>query len=260
MTSLDFSDAYFHILVHNRFCKFLLPFISKTKLFSSGPFLLASQQLLWYSLSWSRKSRIPQYLDDEGWGAHLGDFTASRSWSLPESRLHINFLELKAILLALKRFRHVLQNQVVLVATDNTTVVAYINKEGRYEVRLTLCPSLAPPVLVQSETYCPEGQAHPRPSECDYRQAVPTRSDNPDGMVPSSGSIRPSVPNQAQTTGRHVCYQVQTDQVHVSSPGPECLGSGCSISLLGGSGHVCISPVSLLGKVISKLAHLCQRV
>ena len=120
--------------------------------------------------------------------------------------------------------------------------MAYINKEGRYEVRLTLCPSLAPPVLVQSETYCPEGQAHPRPSECDYGQAVPTRSDNPDGMVPSSGSIRPSVPNQAQTTGRHVCYQVQTDQVHVSSPGPERLGSGCSISLLGGSGHVCISP------------------
>ena len=26
---------------------------------------------------------------------------------------------------------------------------------GRYEVRLTLCPSLAPPVLMQSETYCP---------------------------------------------------------------------------------------------------------
>ena len=62
----------------------------------------------------------------EGWGAHLGDFTASGSWSLPESRLHINFLELKADLLALKRFQHLVENQVILIAT----VVAYINKEG----------------------------------------------------------------------------------------------------------------------------------
>ena len=58
----------------------------------------------------------------EGWGAHLGDFTASGSWSVAESRLHINFLELKAVLLALIRFQHVLQGQIVLVATDNTTV------------------------------------------------------------------------------------------------------------------------------------------
>ena len=66
----------------------------------------------------------------EGWGAHLGDFTASGTWSVPESKLHINFLELKAVLLALKRFQQLVQGKVVLIATDNTTVVAYINKEG----------------------------------------------------------------------------------------------------------------------------------
>ena len=66
----------------------------------------------------------------EGWGAHLGDFTARGIWSVPESHLHINFLELKAVLLALKRFQHLVQGKVVLVATDNTTIVAYINKEG----------------------------------------------------------------------------------------------------------------------------------
>ena len=66
----------------------------------------------------------------EGWGAHLGDFTASGTWSVPESKLHINFLELKAVLLALKRFQHLVQGKVVLIATDNTTVVATINKEG----------------------------------------------------------------------------------------------------------------------------------
>ena len=67
---------------------------------------------------------------NEGWGAHLGDYTARGGWSVPESRLHINFLELKAVFLVLKAFEPVCRGRVVLVATDNTTVVAYINKEG----------------------------------------------------------------------------------------------------------------------------------
>ena len=67
---------------------------------------------------------------NEGWGAHLGDYTARGVWSVPVSKLHINFLELKAVFLALKAFESLCRGRVVLVATDNTTVVAYINKEG----------------------------------------------------------------------------------------------------------------------------------
>ena len=66
----------------------------------------------------------------EGWGAHLNEFPARGSWSVPESKLHINYLELKAVLLALKEFQNLCTSKIVLVATDNTTVVAYINKEG----------------------------------------------------------------------------------------------------------------------------------
>ena len=36
----------------------------------------------------------------EGWGPHLGDCTTKGIWSQPESMLHINFLELKAVFLA----------------------------------------------------------------------------------------------------------------------------------------------------------------
>ena len=67
---------------------------------------------------------------NEGWGTHLDDHTARGTWSLPESKLHINHLELKAVFLALKEFRTLVCNKTVLIATDNTTVVAYINKEG----------------------------------------------------------------------------------------------------------------------------------
>ena len=67
---------------------------------------------------------------NEGWGTRLGNHTGQGVWSVPESRLHINFLELKSVLLALKQFQQLCRNQIVLIASDNTTVVSYINKEG----------------------------------------------------------------------------------------------------------------------------------
>ena len=66
----------------------------------------------------------------EGWGAHLNEHTARGTWSLPESKLHINYLELKAVFLALKEFQSLCADKIVLVATDNTTVVSYIKKEA----------------------------------------------------------------------------------------------------------------------------------
>ena len=67
---------------------------------------------------------------NEGWGAHLGDFTARGVWSPLESRLHINFRKLKAVFFAIRQFEQLCKDQIVLVATDNTTVVSYINKQG----------------------------------------------------------------------------------------------------------------------------------
>ena len=47
-----------------------------------------------------------------------------------KERLHINVLELKTVFLALQRFKDQCQNQTVLVGMDNSTVVAYIDKQG----------------------------------------------------------------------------------------------------------------------------------
>ena len=67
---------------------------------------------------------------NEGWGDHLEQTATKGQWSDNEKRLYINVLELKAVSLALQRFKDQCQNQTVLVATDNLTVVAYINKQG----------------------------------------------------------------------------------------------------------------------------------
>ena len=41
----------------------------------------------------------------EGWGARLDEHFARATWSPPGSKLHINYLELKAVFLALKEFQ-----------------------------------------------------------------------------------------------------------------------------------------------------------
>ena len=66
----------------------------------------------------------------EGWDAHLNEHIARGTWSLRESKLHINHLDLKAVFLALKELKDLCSNNIVLVVTDHTTVVAYINKKG----------------------------------------------------------------------------------------------------------------------------------
>ena len=66
----------------------------------------------------------------DGWGAHMGDYSASGQWSPRWRAQHINVLELRAVVLALRCFVHTVRNCHVLLSTDNTTVAAYLNKEG----------------------------------------------------------------------------------------------------------------------------------
>jgi hypothetical protein len=66
----------------------------------------------------------------EGWGAHCTHHYAQGPWSEQEQNLHSNILELKAGFLAFKAFFKFIINIPVLVATDKTTAVAYINKQG----------------------------------------------------------------------------------------------------------------------------------
>ena len=117
-------------------------------------------------------------------------------------------------------------------------------------MRLTLCPSMATPVLVQSETGSPKGQTYPWSSECDCRQIVSSKPSHSDRMVTSPGGLRPPGSDLAPFPGGHVCnkVQLQASPVCVSSAGPQCMGSGRPNSLLGKPGHVCFSPSIVTGQ------------
>ncbi len=51
-------------------------------------------------------------------------------WDRHLTNVHINYLEMVAVFLTLKHFLPFLKGHHVLVRTDNTTVVAYINRQG----------------------------------------------------------------------------------------------------------------------------------
>ena len=77
----------------------------------------------------SKDHGIQIFTDTSNKGWAVVQVSTKGLFSDREKRLHINVLELKAVSLALKRFKDQCQNQTVLVGKDNSTVVAYINKE-----------------------------------------------------------------------------------------------------------------------------------
>lgn len=65
-----------------------------------------------------------------GWGAKMGDQEVFGFWNKEEQTHHINFLELRAVLLALESLANNLRQKRILLRIDNTTAISYINKMG----------------------------------------------------------------------------------------------------------------------------------
>ena len=198
----------------------------------------------------------------EGWGAHLNELTARGSWSVPESKLHINYLELKAVFLALKEFRDLFVNQIVLVATDNTTVIAYINKEGGMRSG-SLCA-----LLWRILTWCSQRQVTLKARHIPGRlNVIADKLSRLGQTIQTEWSLLPEIfqPMQevAPASNRPLRHQVQLQatSVCVSSSGLPSGGSGCSHPAMGGSGRLCLSTDRHLGQVVEKLLDTpCRRL
>ncbi|KAL0187588.1 hypothetical protein M9458_014687, partial [Cirrhinus mrigala] len=78
----------------------------------------------------SRRIVVTTDASKTGWGAVCNGQAASGVWSGLRLLWHINCLELLTVLLALRRFRPLIQDKHVLVRSDNTVTVAYINHQG----------------------------------------------------------------------------------------------------------------------------------
>ena len=176
----------------------------------------------------------------EGWDAHLGEHTTRGSWSVPESKLHINFLELKAVLLALKGFQHLCTARIVLVATDNTTVVAYINKEGG----MWSGPLCA--LLWRILTWCTNHQITLKARHIPgHLNVIADKLSRLGQTIQTEWSLLPEVFStnmqpMAPASNRPICHEVQPQvtSVCLSSTGLPGCSSGRTYSAMGGSGCI----------------------
>ena len=176
----------------------------------------------------------------EGWGAHLDEHTARGEWSLPESKLHINHLELKAVFLALKEFRtpRLQQDSVDSYRQHNNGCLYQQRRED--EIGLPVCPTVENTLLVYQAASNPQGTSYPRPVERDSRQAIQAWPDLSNRVVTSSRSFSSHILPVAPTPSGPVCHQVQqqTTSVCITGTRPPGLGSGCTQPLLGGPGPI----------------------
>ena len=67
-----------------------------------------------------------------GWGAHIEPLGLLKQglWCKEDKELHINNLEMKAVFLALHHWSLQINGCCVMIASDNTTVVSYLKRQG----------------------------------------------------------------------------------------------------------------------------------
>ena len=175
----------------------------------------------------------------------MGDSQISGTWTHTDRKLHISCLELKVVFHALQHWAQMLQGHQVMIATDNSTVVSYINKQGgtrsptllRLKVELLLWLE-AQNIIVRARHIqgCLNVMADhlSRPN-----QPIPTR------VVPPPRDRGTYLQGLGHTRSRHVCNTVELppSSVHVSNSGSKSPSGGCSVSGLAGEVNVHVSPV-----------------
>ena len=67
---------------------------------------------------------------DRGWGGHMEDHKISGTWNRQVQKEHINVKEMRAVWKSLQHFKPQIINKSILIATDNTSVVSYLNRLG----------------------------------------------------------------------------------------------------------------------------------
>ena len=96
-------------------------------------------EIFWWIENITRSGRAIRESDPEtvlftdassdGWGAHVGTSATGGRWSEEEKLMHINVLELRAILFGLKSLCEG-SNRHIRVMSDNTIAVAYVKHQG----------------------------------------------------------------------------------------------------------------------------------
>ena len=175
-----------------------------------------------------------------GWGAHLLDQNVSGVWSAQEKLLHINLLEMKALFLALQAFQEDVAGHHVTAMCDNSTVVAYVNKQGG-TVSRPLC-LLTSRLLRWTEFFDVHLEARYLPGESNVLADVLSRRGASCGdrvvSPPSGGEGTSSYVGQSVDRPVRDLPQLEAAPVLLACPGSTGRLRGCVSSSLGRPGSL----------------------
>ena len=98
---------------------------------------------------------------------------------------------------------------------------------------------------------------HYRPAECGSRQAIQTRPDHPNRVVPPSRGLPDNIQQVAPASNRPICHEVQqVTSVCVISTRSHGYSSGHTTSAMGGSGCIHLPTGSHIGRSGGEVARL----
>ena len=183
-----------------------------------------------------------------GWGAHLEPegVLCHGVWTQDQSLLHINVLEMKAVLLALKQFQNIIGNSSVMIVIDNASVVAYIRKEGGDPFSISMHGGVGDSPLVSQQGNLPPCKTHTREKQYPRRPVVADIETDINGMVPGSDNLQCNLHDDGSSEYRPVCdpSQQQTSVVCISHSRQESSFSRCLVNELGQDSRICVSSIS----------------
>ena len=175
-----------------------------------------------------------------GWGAHLLDQNVSGVWSAQEKLLHINLLEMKALFLALQAFQEDVAGHHVTAMCDNSTVVAYVNKQGG-TVSRPLC-LLTSRLLRWTESFDVHLEARYLPGESNVLADVLSRRGQVVGtewsLHPQGGETTSSYVGQSVDRPVRDLPQREAAPILLACPGSTGRLRGCVSSSLGRPGSL----------------------
>ena len=108
-----------------------------------------------------------------------------------DRKIHINSLKLKAVILALHHWLNVLQGHQVMIASNNTTVVSYINKQRGTHSHTLLHLVVDLFILLQTRDIAIRARHIPR-----CLNVIADRLSRPNQPITTEWSLHPEIVNR----------------------------------------------------------------
>ena len=162
---------------------------------------------------------------------------------------------------SLKRVKGLCIHKIVLVGTDNTTVVSNINKEGGMRSGPP-CALLWRILIWCTSNQVTQSPTHSRSAECGSRQGTQARPDHPNKVVSPSGGLPSNMQQVAPALNRPICHLIlqQVAFVWVTGAGSPGHSSGCAQSVVAGSGSIHLPSFSHIGQTVMLQDSPCKRI